>query len=55
MPFERDWTRRQILKTAAAGGLTSVLNARPGWLTIARPPIPTGSAGKTSIRARATG
>jgi hypothetical protein len=40
MPFERDWTRRQILKTAAAGGLASVLNATPARAYDATPADP---------------
>ncbi len=55
MPFERDWTRRQILKTAAAGGLTSVLNATPAQAHNTTPADPDRIAGKTSIRVPATG
>ena len=29
MPTERDWTRREILKTAAAGGIVSALHQQP--------------------------
>src|SRR5215470_16070948 len=37
MPTERDWTRRDILKTAAAGGIVS---AFPQQLTAASEPGP---------------
>jgi hypothetical protein len=40
MPVERDWTRREILKTAAAGGLASALNATPALAYDATPADP---------------
>jgi len=40
MPFERDWTRREILKTAAVGGLASALNATPALAYDATPADP---------------
>ena len=40
MPFERDWTRRDILKTAAAGGLASALNSTPARANDATPADP---------------
>ena len=56
MPTERDWTRRDILKTAAAGGLVSAFD-QPSLPSPAspRPPIPSGFAARTSTRAPATG
>jgi len=40
MAFERDWTRREILKTAAAGSLASALNASPARADGATPSDP---------------
>ena len=59
-PIDRDWTRREILKVTAAGGITTALNpatlssALPVSLT-SLPLIPSESAVKTSIPAPATG
>jgi len=40
MPLDRDWTRREILKTAAAGSLASALHARPARAHDATPADP---------------
>ena len=55
MPTERDWTRREILKTAAAGGIVPALHNSLPAAYEPRPPIPSGFAAKTSTRAPATG
>ena len=50
MPDQRDWTRRQILQTAAAGSLARALAAQPAARSgqDARP-IPSESVAKTTM------
>ena len=51
----RDWTRRELLKTAAAGGALGGHRSAPASPETPLPPIPSGFVAKTSTRAPATG
>ena len=56
MPDERDWTRREILRTAAAGSLASSVYSRRSSCDKTRTlPIRTGFVAKMNCPARATG
>lgn len=55
MSDERDWTRREILRTAAAGSLASSVYSRVAVHKTGTLPILTGFVAKMNCPARATG